>query len=288
MKTAALILAVAFSMLVAAPLPAEDAAVPKRPTKLPELTAHRGESHDAPENTLAAVRLGWERGVDAVEIDVHLSKDGKLIVIHDADTERVAGQKLVVKQTDSDALRKLDAGSWGKWKESGKYAGEKLPLLEEVLATIPAGKRLFLEIKIGPEAVAPVAAALTAAGTPADRVCIIAFNIETIREARKVLPHIKAYWLTSQKKDESGKWLPTVEDLIKKAKSADASGLDIGAAKAPVDVAFVKSVKDAGLEMYVWTIDDPKLARKLADAGVDGITTNRAQWMREQFRGAGE
>ena len=284
MKTAALILAVAFSMLVAAPLPAEDSAVPKRPAKLPELTAHRGESHDAPENTMAAVKLGWERGVDAVEIDVHLSKDGKLIVIHDADTERVTGQKLVVKQTDSDALRKLDAGSWGKWKASGKYAGEKFPLLEEVLPTIPAGKRLFLEIKIGPEAVAPIAAALKATNTPADRVCIISFKIETIREARKVLPHIKAYWLASQKQDESGKWLPTVEDLIAKAKGANANGLDVGAAKSPIDAAFVKAVKDAGLEMYAWTIDDPKLARKLVDAGVDGITTNRAQWLREQLK----
>src|SRR5687768_12050974 len=60
----------------------------------PELISHRGESHDAPENTMAAFRLAWEREVPAIELDVHLTKDGQLIVCHDPDTERTTGKKL--------------------------------------------------------------------------------------------------------------------------------------------------------------------------------------------------
>src|SRR3954470_5431765 len=115
-----------------------------------EFCAHRGESHDAPENTMAAYRLAWER-TDAAELDVHLTKDGKLILSHDADTARCTGgaHKLVIKDTTADELRKLDVGSW----KDPKYAGEKMPLLEEIVATIPEGKRLFIEVKIGPEAI---------------------------------------------------------------------------------------------------------------------------------------
>jgi len=274
MKSTALIaLLIGF---IVTPLPAEQIA-----PKLPGFTAHRGESHDAPENTMAAVELAWKRGVEAVEIDVHLSADGKLIVIHDADTARVAGEKLVVKSQPAEALRKLDAGKW----KGEAFAGQKLPLLDEVLPTIPAGKRLFIEVKIGPEAIPPLVEALKLAGKTPDQTTIISFNIETIRAARQTLPNIKAYWLASQKQDkQTGTWAPTVDQLITQAKSAGATGLSVSAAKAPVDAAFVKAVHDAGLECYVWTIDDPALARKLAAAGVDNITSNRAAWLREQLK----
>src|SRR5262245_45356940 len=72
--------------------------------------AHRGESADAPENTMAAFRLAWERNVDAIELDVHLTRDGKLIVSHDADTKRTTGTNKVIVQSTLDELRPLDAG----------------------------------------------------------------------------------------------------------------------------------------------------------------------------------
>ena len=83
------------------------------------IIAHRGESFDAPENTLASINLAWERGAGAVEIDVHLSKDNQIVVIHDSNTKRVgAKNKKVSKQTLSE-LKKLDIGSWKnvKWKD---------------------------------------------------------------------------------------------------------------------------------------------------------------------------
>src|SRR5438477_1876233 len=93
-----------------------------------EIVAHRGESADAPENTLAAFRLAWERHDDAIELDVHLTADGQLIVCHDPDTRRTTGVKKVIKETPLAELRELDAGRW----KGPQWAGEKLPTLDEV------------------------------------------------------------------------------------------------------------------------------------------------------------
>lgn len=248
-----------------------------------ELVAHRGESHDAPENTLAAIRLAWERGADAVEFDVHLTADNKLIAIHDADTQRVtAGRtKLVVAKETAETLRKVDVGAW----QGPKFAGERVPMLDEVIATLPAdpNRRLLIEVKIGPEATEPLAAAIEAAGRPPRQTAVISFNLATCRSVKQRLPKLKVYYLSSFKQDErTGKVTPTVRELIRTAQEAKLDGLDVSY-KGPVDAAFAKQVHDAGLELHVWTVDDPADARRMLEAGVNGITTNRAAWMREQL-----
>lgn len=254
-----------------------------RGRKRVELVAHRGESHDAPENTLAAIRLAWERGADAVEFDVHLTADNKLIAIHDADTERVTAgrRKLVVAQETADALRSLDVGAW----QGPKFAGERVPMLDEVIATLPAdpNKRLLIEVKVGPEATEPLAAAIEAAGRPPGQTAVISFNLETCRSVKKRLPKLNVYYLSSFKQEEkTGEVTPTVRELIRTAQEAKLDGLDVSY-KGPVDAAFAKQVHDAGLELHVWTVDDPADARRMLEAGVNGITTNRAAWMREQL-----
>src|SRR5215218_7394628 len=77
-----------------------------------EIVGHRGASFDAPENTLASVKLAWEQKADAAEFDVFLSKDGKIVVIHDANTKRVAGVDKPVVQQTLEELRTLDVGKW--------------------------------------------------------------------------------------------------------------------------------------------------------------------------------
>src|SRR5256886_17013132 len=86
-----------------------------------EIIAHRGASHDAPENTLAAIRLAWQQQADAVEVDVQLSKDGKLVVIHDDNTKRSGRFARKVNALTLDELRKLDVGRW----KGNRWAGEK-------------------------------------------------------------------------------------------------------------------------------------------------------------------
>src|SRR5437899_10037499 len=110
-----------------------------------EIIAHRGASHDAPENTLAAVNLAWQQNADAVEIDVHLSRDGQLVVIHDENTRKTAGWNKNVSEQTLPELRRLDVGRW----KGRQWAGAKIPVLAEVLGALPAGKRLFIEVKSG-------------------------------------------------------------------------------------------------------------------------------------------
>lgn len=246
-----------------------------------EWIAHRGESADAPENTMAAFGLAWERGVKAIELDVHLSKDGVLIVSHDADTKRTTGVSKLIKESTHEELRSLDAGRW----KGPRWAGEKMPTLGEALATIPEGARCFIEVKVGPEAVPALVDAVRRSGKRPEQLTVISFQAETVAEAKRKLPELKAYYLASFQRDKkTGDWQPGVDALIARAKALGADGLDLSS-KGPIDRAFVQKVKAAGLGLYVWTVDDPAEARSLIEAGVDGVTTNKAGWMKEQLRG---
>ncbi|HWB01979.1 MAG TPA: glycerophosphodiester phosphodiesterase [Verrucomicrobiales bacterium] len=246
-----------------------------------EIIAHRGASHDAPENTVAAFKLGYEQKADAVELDIYLSKDGEVVVMHDKTTKRTAGaDKPVAEQTLAE-LRALDAG---KWKDA-KFAGERIPTLKESLATVPAGKRLFIEIKCGPEVLVPMQNVLKESALSRDQLVIICFQEATLRKARPLFPDLQLYWLVSWPKDKAGQppvAKPKVEDLIATAKSAGFNGLNLESTF-PIDKAFTDKVTAAGLKLYTWTVDDPKLAASLTAAGVAGITTNRPEWLREQL-----
>lgn len=245
--------------------------------KAVEFTSHRGESADAPENTMAAFQLAWERDADAFELDAHLTADGKLVVIHDGDTKRTTGVAKLVKESTLEELRALDAGRW----KGTQWAGEKLPTIEEALATIPDGKRCFIEIKVGPEAVPALVEAVRGSGKKPEQLAVISFQADTVAETKKQLPELKAFFLSGFRQDkETGAWTPSVDDLIAKAKSLGADGLDLHF-RGPFDSALVRTIKDAGLELYVWTVDEVEDARRLIEAGVDGITSNKAAMLKQ-------
>jgi glycerophosphoryl diester phosphodiesterase len=242
-----------------------------------EIIAHRGASFDAPENTLAALRLGFEQGADAGELDIHLSKDGRVVVHHDADTGRSAGrQQPLVAQTFAE-LRSLNVGQWGKW--TGSAFSEKIPLLSEVLALVPAGRRLFIETKVGGEILPELDQVIRASGLAAAQLPLITFDLETARAAKLRLPAHEVSWIVGYPADRPA---PGIDDLIHAAKAAGLDGLDLNF-KFPIDATFVQKVHAAGLKLYTWTVDDPLVARAQVAAGVDGITTNRPGWMRGQL-----
>lgn len=248
-----------------------------------ELIDHRGESADAPENTMAAFNLAWERKAAAIELDVHLTRDGALIVSHDADAKRTTGVSKVIKESTLAELRTLDAGRW----KDPKWAGEKMPTLVEALKTIPENGRCFIEVKVGPEAVPALVDAVRESGKRAEQIVVISFHADTIAETKRRLPQLKAYFLSGFRQDpETKAWSPTVDELIRQAKEIGADGLDL-ASKGPVDRQFVDRVKAAGLEFYVWTVDDPKEAARFIQAGVDGVTTNRASGLKSDLARSG-
>lgn len=244
-----------------------------------EIIAHRGASKDAPENTLSSLRLGYEQGADAGELDVYLTKDGQAILLHDATTKRTTNADLKVADSTLAELRALDAGSW----KGAAWAGEKLPTLAEALATIPDGKRMFIEIKCGPEVLPELERVMKASGKKPEQLVLIGFKYETMQEARARFPQAPIYWLSSAKGTKDNPEPPPVEELIAKAKAARFDGLNLHY-KFPIDAAFAKKVKDAGLGLYAWTVDEPEIAKSLVAAGVDGITTDRPGFLREQLK----
>jgi glycerophosphoryl diester phosphodiesterase len=212
-------------------------------------------------------------------LDVHLTKDGRLICCHDADTKRTTGVAKVIKQSTLAELQQLDAGSW----KDAKYAEEKLPTLEAALATIPTGCRCFIELKVGPESIPALEKAVRESGKQAKQLVVISFNAAAIAEAKRRLPELKAYYVAEFKKDKkTGKFGVTVDELIAKALEIKADGLDL-AWDGPLDADSVRRIRDAKLEFYVWTVDDAAVARKFIDLGVDGITTNKSGGLKQKL-----
>lgn len=243
------------------------------------IIAHRGASHDAPENTLAAVRLAWDQGADAVELDVFLSQDGRIVCCHDRNLKRTTGVDRAIDALPLAELQKLDAGRW----KAARFAGEKLPLLSEALATLPPHKRFFIEVKCGPEIVPELKRVVVAAGHPSSATAVISFSSDVCAAAKAALPEHRVYWIVGlSRNQESGRWNHSAESLIATATRIRADGLNLSAADL-IDAGFAQKVRDARLELYVWTVDDPQVARRMLAAGVQGITTNRPGWLRAQL-----
>ncbi|MBN2131009.1 MAG: glycerophosphodiester phosphodiesterase [Sedimentisphaerales bacterium] len=244
-----------------------------------EIVAHRGASHLAPENTVASAELAWAKKADAVEVDVYLSQDKRIVVIHDKTTKRTGGDELEVAKTPAAQLRRLDVGSF----KGEAFAGERIPFLEEIIDTVPKHRRLFVEIKCGPEVLSPLENAIEASGKR-EQIVIIAFDFETITAAKRLMPDVPAYWLVGTRKDkETEAWIPHDPALVEDVASSGLDGLNVH--YAGVTEEFVARVRAAGLGLYVWTVNDPAEARRLAKLGVAGITTDRPGWLRRQLSG---
>lgn len=246
------------------------------------IVAHRGASYDAPENTVAAMELAFEQGADGVEADFYLSSDGEIVCIHDGDTKRTAGVKHVIVETPFAELRKLDVGAW----KNEKYRGEKIPTFAEIAETIPAGKKFIIELKVGPEIVAPLKEELAKTDLEDEQILIICFNEKTVAECKKLLPNLKCHWLTGYKKDEkTGEFKPSLAEVVATLERSHADGLGTQGEMKHVDAEFLEDLCDEGhCEFHVWTIDDPKVARYYQKLKPWGITTNRPGFIREQLK----
>ena len=233
----------------------------------PLIVAHRGASRDAPENTIPAFQLAWEQGADAIEADFHLSKDGEIVCFHDADTERVAGTQLVVRQSTLAELKQLDVGA----THGVAFNGTRIPTIAEVFATIPQGKKIFIEVKCGAEIIPTLLNEIDQSGLTQEQIVVISFNKQVIQQLKIKAPQYKASWLCSFKKQETGEITPALATVLKTLKQIQADGLSSNTA---VPASVIEAVSQQGYEWHVWTINDLKTARRMQALGVLSITTD--------------
>lgn len=240
------------------------------------IIAHRGESRDAPENTLGSIQLAWDRGAAAVELDVRLTRDEEVVVVHDPDLRRIGGSPRIVARSTAAELRTCDIGSW----KHRRWSGERVPLLREVLATVPRGGCLFVEIKVGPEIVPALGAVLQAHGPSHGRIVLMSFNRETMAAVARVLPRYEACLLLTARH-----WLGrggAITAAIDAARRLGCVSLDVEVHR-QLNASCIDAVHSAGMSLYTWTVNRVATTRRLAAAGIDGITTDRCAWMQAQL-----
>ena len=245
------------------------------------LIAHRGESVDAPENTLPAYRTAVERGF-GFECDIYLSKDGRVFTFHDRNLKRTTGGANTNKCSDAtwDEISQLDVGSWGKWKGS-KFAGTRPALLEEVLALARDGRQIYIEVKTGPGIVPHIKKVFDGQTNATPRNALfITFNQGTCKALKAEMSEYRVYWLVSPKKDTA---FATAPGIIAKLKELGVDGVDCRYKPNIVTADYVKAIRDAGYEFHVWTVDGLANAVEAFQRGAQTVTTNCAKKLLDEY-----
>ena len=239
-----------------------------------KIIAHRGASFDAPENTLEAVKLAWLQNTDAVEIDIQLTRDGRIVAFHDDDLLRMTGFAGTIYGTSYPDLQKL--------KVTAKGQAYSIPLLENILETIPAEKFLVIEIKCGLEIIQPLKQIVSEAGLTASNLQFISLDENVMNEIFMQFPGFE-----TQRVFEFDQEPPHPKQLLQYAKNTPLTGIDLEAGKYIVKE-FVRAIHDFGKKIYVWTVNDPDEAQRFKRIGIDGITTDKPGWLKQNLGGSNE
>ena len=250
---------------------------PSSGAERPLIIAHRGASGEAPENTLGAVRLAFEQQADGVEVDLRKTRDQRIVLMHDANTFRATGRYRRVRRNRLASLQNLKVGR----NRKARREGERIPTLEQFLDILPGGAAVMLELK-GEVGVLPLLRETLEDAHPADLdVYLLDFRPAMLEAAREVFPDGRLVWnVAFEQPGRGGAWSPDPRTLGLAALDLGVQALNVMACEA-VDRTFVDAAHDAGLEVHVWTVNDPEDARDLRDLGVDGIITDFPGRIRE-------
>lgn len=221
------------------------------------LIAHRGASKLAPENTLKAFEKAIELGADYVEFDVHISKDGEIVIMHDSTVDRTTGGKGTIEEMTLKELKDLDCGE-----------GEKIPTLQDLIEL--AKDKIGLQLEIKAKGMAEKIVHLVREAGLIESIIISSFDHDELLEIKRIEPSIKLASLI----------------LGVKKKSSIKEAIDNGFhAIHPMDKfassKFIASAHEHGIKVNVWTVDSKSKMRKLIEKGVDGIITNDVEAARE-------
>lgn len=214
------------------------------------ITGHRGAAKLEPENTLRSIQKAIDLGVDQIEIDVHLTRDGHLVVIHDMTVDRTTNGHGAVADLTLQEIKQLDAGK-----------GERIPTLQEVIDGVRGKVILQIELK-GPGTAEPVVRAVEQNGI-ADEVVLTSFVHDRLREAHQLNPKISLGAL----------WSKPPEDACEQAIEMGAEALHIQ--HQHIDAALVQKAHAAGLKIRAWNPDTIEEMQRVIDLGVDAVGSNR-------------
>lgn len=223
------------------------------------ILGHRGAPREEPENTLRSLHRALELGVDAVEVDVHLSRDGRVVVIHDDTVDRTTNGRGRVRDLTFAELRELDAGK-----------GERLPSLEEVIDLVRGQAHLVVEVK-DPEAGLPVLRIFQERGVFQDAQ-VISFWHPLVKALKEQEPRLHTgVLLVGCPVDPAGL-----------GQAARAESLFLNYAYVTPELVAVAHAH--GLHVYVWNIDDLETLKVYLKMDLDGIGTNRPDVLVNYFR----
>ena len=240
-------------------------------TRKPLIIGHRGASHDAPENTLASFRLAFEQGADGIEADFRLTRDQQIVCMHDATTARTAGIVFSVEQSTLHELSLLDVGSWF----GSRWTGEKIPTLAEVLAIVPSGKMIFIEVKCGAEIIPHLKEILNRSKIQTEMVRLLTFDTELAGELAKMIPGVGVCLNVEYVRGSSEEpWMPSRDQILEMIACSGAAGLS-SEAHDTVDELFADALRRSGRELFIWTLDSIDAVKRFKRLGVDAVMTNR-------------
>jgi len=221
---------------------------------------------------MAAFRRAAELGADWIELDVHQTLDERLVVLHDFTLRRTARDPRPVRALTLEQIRKLDAGGW--WDT--KYAGEPVPILEEVLAFSRNRIRVQIELKRGspfyPGIEKRLLDVIKRYGADG-RVAVSSFDLRALETLRRINPALPLGLLTRKTRPR---------EIVNQAKSLKVQSIHISTHR--VSKSILERVHTIGLPVYVYTVNRPSLMKQYLALGVDGLFTNFPDRLRDLIR----
>lgn len=229
--------------------------------------AHRGASGYAPENTMAAFEQAYHMGADMIELDVQLSSDGQVVVIHDTKVNRTSSGKGHVQNMTLNQLKQLDAGSW----YSSKFRAQQIPTLDDVLQRFGGKIPLLIELKTS--AVNPGIEQKTAElihkyvrdqSWAINGIIIQSFDVQSLRKFHEILPEIPLSVLISRSSELKNGRLSEFAEFVQY----------LSISRHVVTEAHVRMIQDAGMKVFVWDVRHLLDIPPLLNAKVNGIITD--------------
>ena len=251
----------------------------------PQVFAHRGGCDLGPENTIAAFDIGMSTGADGLELDVHLSADGIVVVHHDKTLDRTTNGSGPIAARTAQQLERVDAGYWFKRGDAYPFRGQGIgvPTLREVLARY-RGVPTIVEIKVYTAALGDAVAEEVRRADAVDYVCIAGYGRASAHAARRALPVVatSAY----EREVRLALFRSWLRCPVNAAPYETYQVPECAEAIRIVSPRFVRDAHKAGFKVQVWTVDEASDMRRLLEWGVDGLISNRpdlAVRVRDEF-----